>query len=203
MDKTIVLPKYPWGVGGLLPNLLSDRMSTNNIDYREYITSEVWFEIAKRIKKRDKGCLVCKRRTNLNAHHGTYKHLGHEFEGELFTLCEYHHKKLHDKFERAKKKNRRVSLLSFTEQFIKKNAKSSWKKSKLLGLGTFKITPKEKKKVGAFDGVLAMVASQFPKEEAVVKKTIKFKSRNQLIVERLRKERKEKLERRRIRRKQL
>jgi len=173
-----------------LLNLLSNRMS---IDYGEYITSESWLETAERAKKRDGGCLVCRRRTDLNVHHGTYRHLSEELDAELFTLCQYHHRKLHDRFGRARRRKEKVSLLSFTRRFIRRNSRPLPRKDRLSSSAAPSVTPKKKSKAGAFDGPLARMSIGLPKMEAVATETVRFRSRNQMKVEEIR-------ERKRIRR---
>jgi len=161
-----------------------------SIDYREYIKSESWLETAGRTKKRDSGCLVCRRRTWLDVHHGTYRHLGEELDCELFTLCRFHHRELHDRFGRARRRKEKVSLLSFTRRFIERKAKPPAEEAE----------PEPTGKRTAFDGVIAMVASRFPKEGTAAKETVRFRGRNELIAERLMEMRNERLERRRLRR---
>ncbi len=36
-------------------------------------------------------CTVCGRKGRLQAHHTTYRHLGHERPGEVVALCPWHH----------------------------------------------------------------------------------------------------------------
>jgi 5-methylcytosine-specific restriction endonuclease McrA len=70
-------------------------------NYLEFLETPYWLELAARLKaQRDWTCERCKRRRppELNVHHKTYKHLGHEDPDhldDLEVLCRECHRKEH------------------------------------------------------------------------------------------------------------
>lgn len=61
------------------------------VDYYEYIQSPAWREKSRAAQQRaGNRCQICNRssrETQLNTHHRTYEHLGHERPGDLTVLC--------------------------------------------------------------------------------------------------------------------
>jgi 5-methylcytosine-specific restriction endonuclease McrA len=63
--------------------------------YLEFLKSEYWKKVRKRVLKRDKHmCKKCKSKFNLQVHHKTYIHHGleHKYLKDLITLCDICHK---------------------------------------------------------------------------------------------------------------
>lgn len=55
--------------------------------YQEYMGSPEWAALAKRVKERDKTCVVCNATKSLEVHHRIYDRLYHEEMSDLTTLC--------------------------------------------------------------------------------------------------------------------
>lgn len=75
--------------------------------YTEYIHSEQWHALAKRVREKNPRCSLCnrpkltqsKRKTViLHTHHRTYERLARERDDDLTVLCEVCHKLFHDNF---------------------------------------------------------------------------------------------------------
>jgi 5-methylcytosine-specific restriction endonuclease McrA len=72
------------------------RRSHHSKEYESYIRSAEWRANRLPILSRDHyKCRCCGTARNLQVHHLSYVHLGHEFPSELMTLCTYHHKQIH------------------------------------------------------------------------------------------------------------
>jgi hypothetical protein len=70
--------------------------------YQEYLQSEYWNAVSKAVKGRaNYKCQVCNSPHDLNAHHRTYDHRGHEMEhlDDLVCLCRRCHGVFHGKIE--------------------------------------------------------------------------------------------------------
>jgi predicted lactoylglutathione lyase len=68
------------------------------INYREYLNSDEWRDIAMRVKIRDGlRCVLCNSGSDLDAHHRTYANLGRERQhlSDLITLCRQCHSNHH------------------------------------------------------------------------------------------------------------
>lgn len=64
--------------------------------YYDYLQTEHWKEIKKKILERDRNkCLDCGEAVRLNVHHLTYRNLGNERDEDLITLCGECHKLYH------------------------------------------------------------------------------------------------------------
>jgi 5-methylcytosine-specific restriction endonuclease McrA len=62
--------------------------------YRDYMTSPAWYGSPARRAAMDRArgrCRACGRRELLEAHHWTYRHLGHEWPWDLVALCDHCH----------------------------------------------------------------------------------------------------------------
>jgi 5-methylcytosine-specific restriction endonuclease McrA len=66
-------------------------------NYREYLASDAWAEVRRKVLERDKyvcqGCLTAKA---TEAHHRTYDNFGAEFAFELLSLCRPCHQRYHE-----------------------------------------------------------------------------------------------------------
>ena len=61
-------------------------------DYSEnYLRSEHWLDIKKRLNAKWQACRLCGSTKFLNIHHITYRRLGFEFDSDLIVLCEECH----------------------------------------------------------------------------------------------------------------
>lgn len=71
-------------------------LANRRAEYREYMSSEAWFDIRERVLKRDgyvcRGCLSEKA---TEVHHATYAHFTEEFAFELLSLCRGCHERFH------------------------------------------------------------------------------------------------------------
>jgi 5-methylcytosine-specific restriction endonuclease McrA len=68
--------------------------------YNSYLKSDDWAAKRKSILKRDNyQCQACGSRRNLQVHHKSYKHVGHELNEELTVLCRPCHMKKHGRKE--------------------------------------------------------------------------------------------------------
>lgn len=71
----------------IIKNRLSLKSVIAKSDYKEYIESDWWKDLRKRILIRDKHtCQICKNRAE-EVHHLTYAHKGSEYHFELVSLC--------------------------------------------------------------------------------------------------------------------
>lgn len=66
--------------------------------YRDFMRSAEWLEIRRRVIFRDRAqCRQCGSRINLEVHHRTYARFGGREEmGDLITVCEACHKRIHN-----------------------------------------------------------------------------------------------------------
>jgi chlorite dismutase len=66
--------------------------------YQVYLRSNAWRHKRQRIIKRANGrCETCRNTTNrLEVHHYDYSNLGNEPECDLFAVCNYCHKRIHN-----------------------------------------------------------------------------------------------------------
>lgn len=68
------------------------------IRYADYIRSAEWREKSEAAKRRaGYECAVCARRSRLQAHHRTYRRLGHELPTDLVVLCHDCHRRQHER----------------------------------------------------------------------------------------------------------
>jgi 5-methylcytosine-specific restriction endonuclease McrA len=66
-------------------------MNTDSI----YSSSE-WKQIRDKILEEDKECIICGRKESLHVHHKIrYKKGGENSRGNLITVCQYCHRKIH------------------------------------------------------------------------------------------------------------
>lgn len=82
------------------------------MNYDDYMKSVEWEE-KRQLRLRMDGfrCFKCGTAVNLQVHHITYERLGHERMGDLITLCEPCHKRLHEP-KRKEKKEREPLLVA-------------------------------------------------------------------------------------------
>jgi len=59
--------------------------------YQDYLKSPEWKELARRVKERDRCCVLCSSTKNLEAHHRTYVRVCNEELGDLVTVCDRCH----------------------------------------------------------------------------------------------------------------
>ena len=65
--------------------------------YLKYLRSTTWASLRKKVLGRDKyRCQICKSKKKLEVHHKTYKRIGKERIGDLITLCNICHRKIHN-----------------------------------------------------------------------------------------------------------
>ena len=65
--------------------------------YRIYMHSPNWTFKRRQVLARDNyRCVVCNTKINLQIHHLTYERFGNELLDDLVTLCETHHKQVHE-----------------------------------------------------------------------------------------------------------
>ena len=104
-------------------------------DYQEYLRTNHWKALRKRFfesklfksnkKARkawgmDSRCVSCRCKNNLQAHHNTYKRLGHEHLRDLVALCGECHQALHVKYVSMLKKNpSRSKALTLRNLFLR------------------------------------------------------------------------------------
>ena len=85
----------------LLLALIRNLKSKENVDYKKYLQSRHWQRVRKKTLKRfGYKCALCSNTKNLQVHHNTYKHLGHEKKLDVIVLCDFHHKMVHNKLKR-------------------------------------------------------------------------------------------------------
>lgn len=87
--------------------------------YEEYLNSDVWKKIRKKVLKRNcYKCQACGSVNNLNVHHTRYgyKVLQSGKGGGLYVLCNRHHKKVHQ----LVRDNKSMSLRKATREVINK-----------------------------------------------------------------------------------
>ena len=66
------------------------------MDYKKYLRSHHWLDLrAAKLHEVNDQCERCRRRSNLQVHHATYKRLGAEKLTDLVVLCERCHEKEH------------------------------------------------------------------------------------------------------------
>lgn len=61
----------------------------------DYLKTEHWLKFRKEVRKLRKVCEICGSNKKLNVHHRNYKNVGRENFGDVYLVCNYHHKKLH------------------------------------------------------------------------------------------------------------
>ena len=77
------------------------------VDYKEYLTSEVWKKKRNKIIKERGECELCGEKKRLEVHHLRYRYksgksiLGRERETDLVVLCWYCHNRLHEVYGRG------------------------------------------------------------------------------------------------------
>lgn len=67
--------------------------------YQEFLRSPYWNALRSVhfLRPGNSQCFICKSRFNLHAHHQTYERIHFENATDLITLCDKHHKEVHDK----------------------------------------------------------------------------------------------------------
>ena len=66
------------------------------ISYKEYLLTDVWDKLRKKILQRDgHRCVICNSNHHLHVHHRTYENCGAEDDNDLVTLCSSCHKTFH------------------------------------------------------------------------------------------------------------
>ena len=66
------------------------------LGYNQYMKSDAWkAKRSEQIKRDGFQCQMCGTAINLQVHHTTYENIGNEKIGDLVTLCEKCHKKIH------------------------------------------------------------------------------------------------------------
>ena len=64
--------------------------------YRDdVLKSDGWSKTSARQKLQYPRCWVCQSRSQLRSHHMTYERVTREEEGDLLTLCQFHHDRVH------------------------------------------------------------------------------------------------------------
>ena len=87
--------------------------------YGDYLRTQHWELIKRKLRKERKVCEICSLAIKLHVHHGTYERIGQEREEDLFLLCEGCHDKVHEYHN----KDRAITLLEATKEYIRKNKK--------------------------------------------------------------------------------
>jgi len=118
--------------------------------------------------------------------------LGSELDSDLFTLCEYHHTRLHELYKLKKRKKRYLTLLVFTRSYIKKQRQSKPKQLQPLR--------QQEQKPNNFDKMLKQLAKDNRKPKLQTTKQPKFKSKNQFLLEEIRRKKAERKARRKAKR---
>jgi hypothetical protein len=65
-------------------------------NYNTYLASPEWRAKSLAVRARDPVCQGCRQNFSEQAHHVTYRNVGHEFLFELIALCAKCHDRLHD-----------------------------------------------------------------------------------------------------------
>lgn len=111
-----------------LPSWMSDLIDKNDdspreMDYREYIASPEWREIAAEAKRlAGFRCRLCNRSADevtLQVHHRTYERLCHESQDDLTVLCKECHQNFHDHQKSLKEEHLKEIRRKFAD-FIEK-----------------------------------------------------------------------------------
>jgi hypothetical protein len=99
-----------------------DHIITQDImlEYKDYLNTTHWKNLREIIITKRKCCCICESTKILNVHHLTYTNLWFEKDKDLVLLCQDCHYKLH---KQLNKKKRKISLKSFSKQYIKKQKK--------------------------------------------------------------------------------
>ena len=76
-------------------DIMADKLKGQS--YSDFLKSEYWSIIRKRVLARDKVCVICKSNNNLQVHHDTYKNhfREHCHLADLMVLCRNCHKEVH------------------------------------------------------------------------------------------------------------
>lgn len=94
----------------------------NTPEYRQYLKSDTWAELRRRVLERDKHlCQGCLKNRATQVHHRTYQNLGREFAFELEAVCESCHERIHGPTELTAQLsgNRLIRALARLEQRVK------------------------------------------------------------------------------------
>ena len=70
--------------------------------YSDYLETEHWVSLSRRLREERGECWVCKCRANLHAHHRTYVRIGQELDEDIVVLCESCHAGVHRLAKRIK-----------------------------------------------------------------------------------------------------
>lgn len=80
-------------------NVLLLQKKCRNLNYKQFLRSEYWFYVKKKVLIRDgHKCVLCGSKVGIQVHHNSYKHHYNEHNHlkDLTTLCKYHHEGYHD-----------------------------------------------------------------------------------------------------------
>lgn len=101
----------------------------------DYLKTEHWLKFRKEVRLLRKNCEICGSDKRLNVHHRNYKNVGRENFGDVYLVCNYHHKKLH-KIAREKKisYDKAFNFLKENDNFPR--GKRRLKKPKKVKIGT-------------------------------------------------------------------
>lgn len=127
--------------------------------YRNYLNSNKWLKKRDRILKlHNRRCQSCSSDKNLIIHHGTYDRIFHEYDSDLFVLCNRCHTEYHESIGNQKTTNQLtkdyINIIStslgdnfvpFIEKRKYKNLKKEWFRS--IGASKVKKFKPSKKKV--------------------------------------------------------
>lgn len=91
-------------------------------EYKDYLKSDTWKLMVRKIKKRDKVCQGCGWVAYLDVHHKTYAHFTREFEDELVLVCRACHDAIHRKHKKYKDKHKH-SLARVTDEVLQARKK--------------------------------------------------------------------------------
>jgi DNA-binding Lrp family transcriptional regulator len=93
INNVLFLRLFPHKLNSLTGGGIPD-----GFDYAEYLKSDKWKKIARKIRdKYDYKCAECSSTIDLNVHHKTYQHIGNEQKhlDDLTLLCNKCHKQVH------------------------------------------------------------------------------------------------------------
>lgn len=73
------------------------RLGLRKLKYSDYLKTPYWISLRKKVRKRDKMCMVCGSLTRLNVHHRSYDNKGNPDKeiNDLVLLCKTCHELFH------------------------------------------------------------------------------------------------------------
>ena len=84
---------------GIIMDLNEIVLDIRNMDYKDFLKSDLWKAISGLVKKRASNkCSLCSRNERLEVHHNTYDRHGYEWlywEEDLICLCHRCHERFH------------------------------------------------------------------------------------------------------------